>query len=108
MNEANRSRIWLAGSIVVSLARDHRNAARQNLQAVLTAARHVEATARSHREQLAASMAAYDAALIQLTALHLAVEVNGVVQARAPDVVGAGSSQCHVWPMSGWSSHRRV
>jgi hypothetical protein len=54
-----------------ALARDLRNAAHQNLQAALTAARHAEETARSHREQmeqLTASMAAYDAALTQLTA----------------------------------------
>jgi predicted DNA-binding transcriptional regulator AlpA len=54
-----------------ALARDLRNAAHQNLQAMLTAARLAEETARSHREQLeqlAASMAAYDAALSQLTA----------------------------------------
>ncbi|MCA1673441.1 MAG: helix-turn-helix domain-containing protein [Actinobacteria bacterium] len=54
-----------------ALARDLRNAAHQNLEAMLTAARLAEETARSHREQLeqlAASIAAYDAALSQLTA----------------------------------------
>lgn len=54
-----------------SLARDLRNAAHQNLQVALTGARLAEETARSHREQLdqlAASMASYDAALTQLTA----------------------------------------
>lgn len=54
-----------------ALARDIRNAAHQNLQAALTAARHAEETARAHREQLeqlATSIAAYDAALSQLTA----------------------------------------
>ncbi|MQA88067.1 MAG: hypothetical protein GEV03_26480 [Streptosporangiales bacterium] len=54
-----------------SLARDLRNAAHENLQAALAAARLAEETARSHREQierLAAAMAAYDAALTQLTA----------------------------------------
>lgn len=54
-----------------SLARDLRNAAHQNLQVALTGARLAEETARSHREQLeqlAVSMASYDAALTQLTA----------------------------------------
>ncbi|MGH3939853.1 MAG: hypothetical protein ACRDTG_14735 [Pseudonocardiaceae bacterium] len=54
-----------------ALARDLRNVAHQNLQALLATARHAEETARSHREQLeqlAASMAAYDGALSQLTA----------------------------------------
>lgn len=54
-----------------AVARDLRNTAHQNLQAALTAARHAEETARAHREQLeqlATSMAAYDAALSQFTA----------------------------------------
>ncbi|MGQ0774233.1 MAG: hypothetical protein ACT4NY_07440 [Pseudonocardiales bacterium] len=54
-----------------ALARDLRNVAHQNFQVALTAARQAEETARSHREQLeqlAASMAAYDSALSQLTA----------------------------------------
>ncbi|SRR6266542_1657497 len=54
-----------------SLARDLRNAANSNLQAAIEAARQAEEAARAHRRQmehLAASMAAYDAALTQLTA----------------------------------------
>jgi hypothetical protein len=54
-----------------SLARDLRTAAQTNLEAVRTAARLAEETARAHREQLdqlAMTFAAYDSALSQLTA----------------------------------------
>ncbi len=53
-----------------SAARNLRVAADQNLQAALTAARLAEATARPHRqqlEQLALTIAAYDAILTPLT-----------------------------------------
>jgi hypothetical protein len=54
-----------------AVARDLRHAAHENLQAALKAARLAEEAARSHREQLEhldRSLAAYDAALSQITA----------------------------------------
>ncbi|MFD9891554.1 hypothetical protein ACFWY9_19635 [Amycolatopsis sp. NPDC059027] len=54
-----------------AIARDLRAAAHSNLQAALTAARHAEASAKAHREQLehlATTLAAYDSALSTITA----------------------------------------
>lgn len=54
-----------------SIARDLRNAANENFQAALEAARLAEETARSHRlqvENFGRMMAAYDAALANITA----------------------------------------